>query len=35
VLGDLQVCKLDSWVKRFQQILVDEYQDTNLLQEQI
>jgi DNA helicase-2/ATP-dependent DNA helicase PcrA len=35
VLRDLQAGKLDSWAKRFQQVLVDEYQDTNLLQEQI
>jgi len=35
VLRDLQAGKLESWAKRFQQVLVDEYQDTNLLQEQI
>jgi DNA helicase-2/ATP-dependent DNA helicase PcrA len=35
VLQDLQTGKLDSWAKGFQELLVDEYQDTNLLHEQI
>jgi DNA helicase II / ATP-dependent DNA helicase PcrA len=35
VLEDLQSGTLGNWAKKFRTILVDEYQDTNLLQEQI
>ncbi len=35
VLERLQAGTLDEWAKRFQSVFVDEYQDTNLLQEQI
>ena len=35
VLERLQAGTLDDWAKRFRCVLVDEYQDTNLLQEQI
>ena len=35
VLERLQLGTLDEWAKRFRSIFVDEYQDTNLLQEQI
>jgi DNA helicase-2/ATP-dependent DNA helicase PcrA len=35
VLERLQAGSLDDWAKRFRSVFVDEYQDTNLLQEQI
>lgn len=35
VLERLQAGTLDLWAQRFQHVLVDEYQDTNLLQERI
>ncbi len=35
VLDRLKAGTLDDWAKRFQSLFVDEYQDTNLLQEQI
>lgn len=35
VHSDLREGKLDAWASRFREVLVDEYQDTNLLQEQI
>lgn len=34
-LARLRAGDLDDWAKRFQVVLVDEYQDSNLLQEQI
>ena len=34
-LEQLKAGSLDDWAKRFRSVLVDEYQDTNLLQEQI
>lgn len=34
-LARLRAGKLDDWAKSFQVVLVDEYQDSNLLQEQI